>query len=168
MAESKDLFDHKEVDWYRSLPRKRMAVGLLLFRGDNLLIVKPNYRDHWLVPGGVIETNESPHDACIREVREELGLNLLPIKLLVVDHVADENGKGDCVHFIFDGGQLNDHNLTRIRLQTSELTDYQFAPPSEALPKLGEKLRKRVSAAIHLSTQGHLCYLENGRGIFEG
>ena len=48
------------------------AVYLLNSKGQ-LLIVKPNYRDYWHLPGGMIEAGESPVEACKRECLEELG-----------------------------------------------------------------------------------------------
>lgn len=33
---------------------------------------------HWEIPGGVVEPNESPFDACVREVLEEAGLRCNP------------------------------------------------------------------------------------------
>ena len=46
----------KNEDYYKHLPKKRMGVGALFLSGKNdLLIVKPNYKDHWSIPGGVVE-----------------------------------------------------------------------------------------------------------------
>ena len=40
-------------DYYKNLPRKRMGSGALFFNSkDEALIVKPNYKDHWEIPGG--------------------------------------------------------------------------------------------------------------------
>jgi hypothetical protein len=51
-----------------SLPAKRMASGcLFLNKAGELLIVKPVYRDDWLLPGGSLEKDESPAQGCARE-----------------------------------------------------------------------------------------------------
>jgi hypothetical protein len=40
-----------------------MAAGALFFNHrDEILILKPTYRDDWLIPGGVVELDESPYD----------------------------------------------------------------------------------------------------------
>ena len=41
-----------------------------------VLLVKPNYRGMWSLPGGILEDAEPPHTGCFREVEEELGLSL--------------------------------------------------------------------------------------------
>ena len=53
-----------------------------------ILFVKASYRDNWTLPGGVIEEDESPRDACLREVKEEIGLDLKAVKFLAVDYIS--------------------------------------------------------------------------------
>jgi hypothetical protein len=71
-----------------SLARKRMAAGAL-FRDEDgcVLLVDPTYKPTWGLPGGAVEKEESPHAACRREVAEELGLDRVPGRVLVVDWV---------------------------------------------------------------------------------
>src|SRR5215469_2715077 len=60
---------------FEAMSKKRMAASaLFLNEQGNVLIVKPTYRPDWLLPGGSVEDHESPREACIREVREELSL----------------------------------------------------------------------------------------------
>ena len=81
-----------DVKYYKNLPKKRMGAGaLILNQNDEILIVKPSYKDHWSVPGGVVEENESPRVACIRETKEEIGIDLKNIKFLCVDYNSNKN-----------------------------------------------------------------------------
>ncbi|MGW0970924.1 NUDIX domain-containing protein [Streptomyces sp. NPDC002516] len=53
----------------------RMAAGALFFDADGrVLMVEPTYKDYWDIPGGYVETGESPLQAADREVHEELGI----------------------------------------------------------------------------------------------
>ena len=53
-----------------------MAAGVLYVDDqDRVLIVEPTYHDHWNLPGGVVQANESPYAAARREIGEELGLD---------------------------------------------------------------------------------------------
>ncbi len=58
----------------------RVAAAVLL-RGDGsvLLAQRPAgkaYAGYWEFPGGKLESGESPHDALVRELREELGITV--------------------------------------------------------------------------------------------
>ena len=88
-----------------TLPRKRMAAGVLL-RDDSgrVLLVEPAYKDYWEVPGGCVEADESPYDAAVREVKEELGLSIAPGRLLVADWVPPRPDRTEGVIFVYDGG----------------------------------------------------------------
>lgn len=145
-------------------PKKRMAVGVVLLdMMGRLLIVKPTYRSEWLVPGGVVELDESPRAACVREVNEELGLNIFVGRLLCIDYRPKEAHKTESVHFIFDGGVIDPMHIEQIRLPQNELERYVFLPPADALPMLDIHLQRRVTHALTVRMDGSTRYLEDGR-----
>ena len=56
-------------NYYQRFSKKRIGAGVLLFNENNeLLIVKPIYKNYWSIPGGVIDKNETPKNGCIREM----------------------------------------------------------------------------------------------------
>ena len=62
-------------------PVTEVAVGILISKDNNFLLAnrpvgKP-YEGYWEFPGGKIETGESIHQALARELREELGIEVL-------------------------------------------------------------------------------------------
>ena len=96
--------------WFAQLPTL-FATSAALFTNPagHVLLVKPNYRDHWLLPGGILEDGEAPHAGCRREVSEETGLDIEPGPLLVVGWAAPEGARPKpIVVFVFDGGVLAD------------------------------------------------------------
>ena len=63
------------AEYLASLPKRHVGcAAIFLNEKDELLIVKQSYREGWSVPGGVIDALESPHDGCVREIKEEIGL----------------------------------------------------------------------------------------------
>src|SRR3954454_11941199 len=81
-------------DFTATLPRKRMGAGVLLSddRG-RVLLVEPTYKDYWEIPGGAVEADESPYDAVVRELKEELALPVQPGRSLVTDWVPPRPGR---------------------------------------------------------------------------
>lgn len=138
------------------------AAGALIRDSQGrVLLVEPNYKDYWEIPGGLIEVGETPSQGCEREIAEELGLTRKPGRLLVVDW-APHPEHGDRVLFVFDGGTIEDADITKIRLQPEELDSYVFLPPAEAIDRLIPRLARRVQAAIQADEEGKTRYLEHG------
>ena len=136
-----------EKDWLSRLPAKRMGAGVLFFneKGE-LLIVKPHYKDYWSIPGGVVDKNESPRAAAIRETKEEIGIEVNKADFLCVDYISGNDGKGENLQFIFYGGVLNDEQAKQIKADGKEIMEYKFVPKEEALKLLGEG--KKLSCSI--------------------
>ncbi|WP_078897259.1 NUDIX hydrolase [Streptomyces rimosus] len=84
-------------------PRKRVAADVLLRNTHGTyLLVQPTYKPGWDLPGGMAEANEAPEDAAVREVKEELGVTITLLGLLVVDRVPPHGPRCDQLAFIFD------------------------------------------------------------------
>jgi ADP-ribose pyrophosphatase YjhB (NUDIX family) len=81
-----------DKDYIKNLPKKRMASGVIFFNeAGKALIVKPSYKDYWSVPGGVINKDESPRNAALREVNEEIGLDLKSMRFLCLDYMSPQD-----------------------------------------------------------------------------
>ena len=139
-----------------------MGAGCLFFdRQGKILILKPTYKDHWLLPGGVIEANESPLQACIREVKEEIGIDCQPTRLLCVDYVSDRLSKIESVQFVFYGGIISNKKI--IALPETEISLYQFVESATALSMLGVNSQRRLTRCLPYFSDRLTLYLENGK-----
>ncbi|MFD8325202.1 NUDIX domain-containing protein [Streptomyces lydicus] len=145
------------------MARPRMASGALFFDDQGrVMMLEPTYKDYREIPGGYVETGESPRQACIREVREELGIEPEIGRLLAVDW-APSPAEGDKVLYIFDGGVLTPELQGQIRLQTSEIGSYDFHPASALADLTIPRLARRIGAAVQAKIAGTVAYLEHGR-----
>jgi 8-oxo-dGTP diphosphatase len=148
-----------EAAWYAGLPTMfGAAAALFTDAAGGVLLVKPNYRDHWSLPGGILEHGEPPHEGCRREVKEELGLDITPGRLLVVGWAGPDGVRPrPVVHFVFDGGALADD--APIQLQEDELDDYRFVALADAPGYLPPIISARVAAAVRGRDAGTTAYL---------
>jgi 8-oxo-dGTP diphosphatase len=142
------------AEWYASLATLYgTAAALITSPAGEVLLVKPNYRDHWSLPGGILEKDEPPHEGCAREVREEIGLSVPAGPLLTVAWIAPEGLRTrPLVAFLFDGGVLADPSS--IVLQESELDAFRFVSPSELADYLPSHMAARVAAALRARSSG--------------
>ena len=149
------------------VPAIPASAGALIFdRAGRLLILKPTYKSGWTIPGGVMESDdETPWQACQREVREECGLQLRTARLACVDfHRPRKPGSVGGLRFLFDCGAFDDAVLDEVVLQPEEISAHQLAPLPAALKLLRGPIRRRVQA-----TRGATAtvYLEGGRPVPE-
>ncbi|WP_405697863.1 NUDIX hydrolase [Streptomyces coelicoflavus] len=140
----------------------RMAAGALFFDdAGRILMVEPTYKDYWDIPGGYVETGESPLHAAVREVREELGITPPIGRLLAVDWAPNEV-EGDKVLYLFDGGQLSQAQLASIELQQDELKSFDFVAADQLPERTIPRLARRIGAAVSSRTNTAPAYLEHG------
>ena len=112
-----------------------------------------------------MDADESPYDAAVRELKEELGILVAPGRLLVVDWVPPRPGRTEGVMFVFDGGVLDPARGSEIHLPVEELRSWASSTPDEADSRLSELLARRVRAARRALDEGVTMYLENGNQV---
>lgn len=157
-----ELRNEPDLTYIASLVRVRAAAGVL-FRdeGGRVLVVHPTYKDAWEIPGGALEPDESPMQACQREVKEELGISPPVGELLCVDWVAPQFPWDGGLMFVFDGGTLTADQIADVRLCPEELAAFEFVPPRQLDQRLAPRVARRVSVCLEQGVAGGL-YLEEG------
>lgn len=56
----------------------RPSARAIIYKDNQLAVIYSNKKRYCKIPGGGIEEGETPIDAMIREVREEVGLDVIP------------------------------------------------------------------------------------------
>lgn len=133
-----------------------IAVGVLIKNslGEIFLAQSINkWGGLWIVPGGHLEYGETLIQCAKREVFEELGVEVMDVQFFQVQEITPpiiEYYKPD-KHFIFINvsARLVDDNA-KIVLQNSELQEYCFIKPADALEKLNlnRSTRKLIEQSL--------------------
>jgi 8-oxo-dGTP pyrophosphatase MutT (NUDIX family) len=141
-----------------SFATPRVAAGALFFDDQGrVLLVHPTYRDTWDIPGGYVERGESPAAACRRELKEELGIDRVPQRLISVDWAPNDR-EGDKILFMFDCGNLGADEGS-IRLQAEELDRWEWVPLAQLDQYVIDRISHRIRAAVETPSA---TYLEHG------
>ncbi|MHA5052919.1 NUDIX domain-containing protein [Streptomyces sp. SD15] len=150
------------------LPRVLVGAAALFRDADGrVLLVEPNYREGWALPGGTVESDdgETPRQGARRETAEEIGLDIEPGRLLAVDWVHG-TARPPLVAYLYDGGVLGEQELKAIRLQEEELLSWRLVPREELAEHLPGALGRRVLTALDVLAEGAgTAELENGQRV---
>src|SRR5580658_4938025 len=81
-----------------------LGVGALIFRRDSILLVERGrdpLKGYWSLPGGLVEPGERLADAVKREILEETGLSIQPLKIFEVFEriMRDDAGRAE-YHYV--------------------------------------------------------------------
>ena len=84
-----------------------LGVGALIFDGARILLVERGrepLKGWWSLPGGGVETGEYLIDAVVREVREETGLIVKPVKVFEIFErlMPDSEGRTEYHYVLID------------------------------------------------------------------
>lgn len=92
-------------------------MGAIILDGDRVLLVERGrepLKGYWSLPGGMVETGETLHDGVKREILEETGLLIHPVRIVEVFEriMRDSEGKAEYHYVLIDylcavtGGEL--------------------------------------------------------------
>jgi RimJ/RimL family protein N-acetyltransferase/ADP-ribose pyrophosphatase YjhB (NUDIX family) len=144
-----------------TLPTKRaIAQGVLRDPEGRVLLCELTYKGEWDLPGGVVDPTESPSECLVREVREELGLEVRPQGLLAVNWLPPWRGWTDATVFVFDLGTADRDLAARAALQPREIRALHWVD-EEQLEERVAPYNQRLLAFL-ATHAGPTAYLEDG------
>lgn len=114
-----------------SMPTKRViAQGVVTDRQGRVLLCELTYKTEWDLPGGIVDPGEGPQATVVREVREEMGVDLPVRGLLSVNWMPPYRGWSDALLCVFDLGEQPDL-VERATLQPTEIAALHWCTPDE-------------------------------------
>ncbi|OGL34238.1 hypothetical protein A3F64_01620 [Candidatus Saccharibacteria bacterium RIFCSPHIGHO2_12_FULL_42_8] len=125
--------------WAKKLPGKMCSACLVIRSSQRVLMVKASYKDHWTFPSGIVDPDESPKSAALRETNEEVGLNINQdaCTLLTVIYAAGSQGDRERFNFAF----ITDVDSTDIKLSVpnEEIESAEWVDFNDIAEKSGNK-----------------------------
>ena len=67
---------------------KLLTAGLVVTKNNQLLLAYSSNKNAWYLPGGKVDKGETSKEALIREIREELNIDLQPDKIEKYKHIS--------------------------------------------------------------------------------
>lgn len=110
------------------------TVGALIVNGEGEILLVRSYKwgSKYTVPGGHIELGERSETAVKREVKEEVGLEVEPVRLLLVQEAIYPADYIKHEHYIFLD-YLCRASSSEVKLDEKEIQEYLWTTPSDAL-----------------------------------
>ncbi|MFJ7973724.1 NUDIX hydrolase [Psychrobacillus sp. NPDC096389] len=87
MAEHTELETEKIGDLFANdagYQTPKVDVRGVVFKNNQILMVKENIDDKWALPGGFCDIGLSPSENVVKEIKEESGFDVVPIRLLAL------------------------------------------------------------------------------------
>jgi len=128
-----------------------------------VLMVKSPYRSDLVLPGGIVEPDESPASAAEREVAEETGLAVAVSRLLVVEYIPAGHQRTSALRFVFDSPSVPEDAVLRPR--PGEVSELFWLLAREAVARHAARGRRRLAVALHARTTGSTVYLDHRRAL---
>jgi len=156
--------------------KRILAVDSVVFVDRKILLIKRRFdpfRGMWALPGGFVEKNETTKNACIRETKEETGLDVEPVSTLGVYDDPQRDPRG-VITIVFlcrvlggkptksieteDIGFFDKNTALKLKLASDHKEIIK-----DAFRKIGKKVL--VGGAFNIIHPGHIYFLKKARSM---
>lgn len=93
--------------------KERVACRGIVLKDNNMLLSYETLTDQWMIPGGGIDEGETYEECCIREIAEETGVLVNPLKCYLEIFEYYENYKYIDKYFICEAVGTTERKLTK-------------------------------------------------------
>ncbi|MBQ8451576.1 MAG: NUDIX hydrolase [Clostridia bacterium] len=113
---SKEYFEDKSKLYYENYLKGKCTKkvrGIIINEMGQILLLHSKRHNGYSIPGGTLEDNESVHETVLREVFEETGADILPIKIVGKYYHTAKNFNYNGI--IFDSNRVEYFYFCRFR-----------------------------------------------------
>lgn len=112
-----------------------VGVGAVAIRDGKILVVKRAFEPgagKWSIPGGLVEVGEKLSEACIREMKEETGIEIQVLELINVFDMIDRDASGKVqYHYVLIDFLAKP--VGGVETPNTEVTDMKWVTHQEAM-----------------------------------
>lgn len=94
---------------------KEISCGIILHKNNKILLVQSGWDQPWGAPKGKVEDNETYQEAAVREVQEEVGINLR-VQDIETSELYTQNNKRKNIHLF-----VCETNTTKLKVDPREI-----------------------------------------------
>lgn len=111
------------------------TVGALVQREDGKVLLCNSHKwpGLYTVPGGHVELGETCEEALVREIKEEVGLDIKVVDLISIQQVIYPTEFYRRAHFIFFDYLCTMHGSQSVKVDANEIQQTIWTTPKEAL-----------------------------------
>ena len=135
----------RTTNFFSTLPRKVVAAAVICRNeAGQLLVVHDSFKRYWTIPGGVVDADEDPRSAAVREAWEEAGVRVRAGAVLGVFSASWP----DRIILIY-GAEMDagaEHRFTPVH--THEIDAVEWRDLDEALRTLAPHIAQQVRACL--------------------
>lgn len=145
----------RTMEFFSTLPLKVVAAAVLCRDSTGrVLIVHDSFRRHWTIPGGVVDAEEDPQSAAVREAWEEAGVRVRAGDVLGVFSASWP----DRLILIYDAVPIGSADDLHAPVHAHEIDAVEWVDLDEALARV----------APHISQQLRHCLDHPGGTLRQG
>jgi 8-oxo-dGTP pyrophosphatase MutT (NUDIX family) len=131
---------------------------IILVTDKKILLVQPRTLNYWNLPGGGMHKNEDPEKTAIREIYEEIGIEIDSVDFLLGTYISSDEGKRDTVYIFVK--KVQNELLLHPDIEIGRAQWFEFGNlPAEVTPRTkmriteylaGKKNIKGLFKELHL------------------
>ena len=135
--------------WFIWRPTTRGVKAIIVNKENKILLVEHTYGGGWFLPGGGLKRKEDPTHGMIREIKEEVGIEVKGVKELFGIYQSDYEYKKDTIYVFVVAVSAFSFERHNIEIKNVTFFDPNFLPENTS-----PGTKRRVQEYINVKSKG--------------